>query len=167
MDEFVAYPSRWRLALLFLLSLGFVVVSLGMIGAFGAPWVSPRRSLVVGMGIGWFSLIFSGACVISIGRSLLDTGALLRIGEQGIWWKRWSDVIIPWSEITEVTTWQHKGQKFLILHLRDPAQFPGQGVMGWMGKANRALTGGDIGITMTGTDRRVNEALAAVDCFRR
>lgn len=167
MNEFVAYPSRWRIALLFLLSLGFVIVSLGMVGTFGAPWVSSRRSLVVGMAIGWICLIFFGACMIAIGRMFFETGALLRVGPQGIWWKRWSDEIIPWSEITDVTMWQHRGQKFLILHLRDPAQFPAGGSMGWAGKANRTLTGGDIGITMSGTDRSVSEALAAVECFRR
>ena len=38
--------------------------------------------------------------------------------------------------------------------------------MGWAGKANRALTGGDIGITLTGTNRSIKDAMAAVEYYR-
>jgi hypothetical protein len=149
-----------------MLSLGFVVLGLGLVGAFEAPWVSPRRSHVVGMTFGWICITFFGACAVVIARTFFDTGPLLRIGSQGVWWKRWSDETVPWSEITDVTIWQHKGQKCLILHLRDPARFPGRGLMGWAGKANRALTGGDIGITLTGTNRSIKDAMAAVEYYR-
>lgn len=171
MDEFVAYPSRWRIALLTMLSFGFVVLGLGMIGAFGAPWVSPRRSLVVGMTVGWICITFFGACTFIIARRFFETGPLLRILSEGVWWKRWSDQIIPWSEISDVTIWQskgwlQKGHKCIILHLRDQAQFPRMRLMGWAGKANRALTGGDIAISLLGTDRSVSEAMAAIDHYR-
>jgi len=167
MVTLVAYPSRWRLALGFLGTLGFVVLGLGMVGMFGPPWVSPRRSLVLGMAMGWIVVAFFGLCAISIGRMFFETEALLRIDQHGIQWRRWSDDLIPWSEITDVTMWQHKAQKAIVLHLRDPAQFPGRGIMGWAGKANRALTGGDIGISMTGTDRSVSEAMAAIEHYRQ
>ena len=104
--------------------------------------------------------------MIAIGRMFFETGALLSIGPQGIWWKRWSDEIIPWSEITDVTMWQHKGQKCLILHLQDQARFPGRSVMGWAGRANRALTGGNVSITLSGTDRSFDEAMAAIGYYR-
>ena len=119
------------------------------------------------MAMGWIVVAFFGLCAISIGRMFFETEALLRIDQHGIQWRRWSDDLIPWSEITDVTTWQHKGQKAIVLHLRDAARFPGRGLMGWAGKANRALTGGDIGITMTGTDRSTDEAMAAIEHYRQ
>lgn len=168
MNEFVAYPSRWRLALLFIVALGFVVVGLGLVGTFGAPWVSRRVSPVVGMVGGWICLAFSGTCAVSIGRSFLDVDAELRIGPQGIWWSQWSvETNIPWFEITNVTTWQYKGQKFIRLRLQDATRFPARGFMGWAGEANRALPGGSIDITFAWTDRSANEAMAAIKHYRQ
>jgi hypothetical protein len=39
-------------------------------------------------------------------------------------------------------------------------------VLGALAGANRALTGGDISISLTGTDRKFAEALSAVERFR-
>lgn len=54
----------------------------------------------------------------------------------------------------------------IIPHLRSPSLFPGKGAFGLMGRANRALTGGDIGISLSGTDRKFDEAMAAITKFR-
>ena len=167
MVELVAYPSRWRIALLLLGALGFVVLGLGIVGAFGPPWVSRHRSLWVAMAWGYFGIIFFGACALNATRMMFETAVLLRIDQNGIWWRRWSDDTIPWSEITQVSIWQYQRQKSIIVHLRDPSRFPGKGILGFAGKANRALTGGDIGITMTGSDRSFDEAMAVIEHYRR
>jgi hypothetical protein len=101
-------------------------------------------------------------------KRLLDTAEELRIGTAGIRWARWSNQIIPWSEITDVTTWNVKRQKFIILRLRNPALFPRLGILGSIAvRFNHALTGGDIAISLTTTDRSFGEAMSAIDRFRR
>ena len=54
----------------------------------------------------------------------------------------------------------------IVLQLRDPGRFPGRGLAAVLAKANRELTGGDISISLTGTDRTTEEALRAINQFR-
>lgn len=73
---------------------------------------------------------------------------------------------MPWSEIIDVTTWSMRQQQMIVLHLAHPERFPGKGLAGRIAGANKAMTGGDITISMTGTDRRFDETLAAINWFR-
>jgi hypothetical protein len=115
--------------------------------------------------VGWFSVVFFGACGIAAAKKLFGAGEQIRIGPTGV---RPSPgyQIIPWSEIADVTTWSSAGQKMIILHLRDPAGFPRQGMPAFLASANRMLTGGDIAISLTGTDRSFDEAMSAIVRFR-
>lgn len=112
---------------------------------------------------GWCSILFCGLCAVSSAKLWWINAERLRINKSGI---RWNDQAIPWDEITNVTEWRYKGNKTIILHLRDPARFPSKGLSGLAGRANRKLTGGDIGITLTGTDRKFHEAMSAIASFR-
>ncbi|PKP98157.1 MAG: hypothetical protein CVT74_11910 [Alphaproteobacteria bacterium HGW-Alphaproteobacteria-13] len=166
MVEFVAYPSRWRIMLLIMLAVAFVVMGAEMIGAFGAPFSSQRYSPVFILIVGWIDVIFFSLAGVLWIRMLFDRKEQLRIGAEGIRWARWSDWTISWNEITDVTTWELYRQKSIVLHLRDPARFPGRGLLGMAAKANRRLIGGDIAISLTGTDRSVAEALSAIERLR-
>lgn len=166
MGDFVAYPSKWRIALLALLAAGFVVIGLWMIGLFGPIPTSRRYSPTFTVVWGWICITFFGFCAVAIVKRFFEAGEQLRIGPEGVWIRSWSDQTIPWTEITEATTWSYKGSKSIILHLRDPSLFPGRGAIGFIAKANRALTGGDISITLAGADRSLAEAIAAIDQFR-
>jgi hypothetical protein len=165
-EDFVAYPSRWRVALLTLGAFAFVTMGLWFVGVFGTPPMSHRYPPAILFVVGCASIIFFGSCGLLGAKRLFDTDEELRIGRSGIRWSRWSDETIPWAEISEVTTWSTRGQRFIILHLRNPALFPGKGVVGKLARANRALTGGDIGISLTATDRGFEEAMSAVDRLR-
>jgi hypothetical protein len=166
-DDFVAYPSRWRIALIVLGAITFVALGFWIIGAFGEMPMSRRYSPVFLNAIGWLSIVFFGACGIVGAQRFFVTEEELRISKAGIRWQRWSDKTIPWSEITDVTTWSHQRQRFIVLHLRDPARFPGGGVLGMAARANRALTGGHIGISMTAMDRSFDDAMNAIERLRR
>lgn len=166
MNDFVAYAWRWRLALLTLLSVGFVILGLWMAGVLGEPPHSRRYPETLVIVIGWVSVVFFGLCGIMISLKLFDADEELRVGTLGIRWKSWSDQTIPWSEITGVTTWSFRGQNSIVLHLRDRARFPGKGLLAPLAGANRLLTGGDVSISMTGTDRSFAEALSAIEWFR-
>jgi len=110
--------------------------------------------------IGWISILFFGFCGISWARKLFSAGEVLRIGSAGIRWTRWSGDTIPWSDISDVTVWSYNKQRSIILHLRDPALFPGRGILAWAAGANRALSGGDIALSLTATDRSFDDAMA-------
>ena len=166
MGDFIAYNSRWRVTLIFLGAVGFVALGLWMVGAFGEVPSSRRRSAGYTMGIGWLCILFFGFCAVAIVKKFFDDRAQLRIGRSGIVWSPWSDQLIPWSEITDVTTWSYRGQKAIILHLDNPDRFPGRGLTAKLAGANRKLTGGDISISLTGTDRSHDDAIEAITHFR-
>jgi hypothetical protein len=165
-EEFIAFPSPWRIALLTLAAGIFVALGLWMVGVFGPPPESPRYSREMTIAIGWAGIIFFGLCGAVGVRRLFDGREQLRIGSGGIRSVPWSDQTIPWSEIDDVKTWSYKGQRSIILHLRDPAHFPGRGLAALLGGANRKLTGGDVAITLTGTDRSFDDAMSAIARFR-
>ena len=144
----------------------FVGLGLWMAGVLGFPPDSSRYSSGFILLIGWFSVVFFGACGILWGQRLFDRREHLRIGADGLRLTPWSDQTIPWSEIVDVTTWTFRGQKAIILRLRDRARFPGRGLAAITADANRSLTGGDISISLTGTDRTYEDAISAVDQFR-
>lgn len=167
MGDFVAYASKWRIALLILLSAGFVSIGLWMAAIIGPMPTSHRYSPAFMFVIGWLSIIFFGFCGVVAIKRFFDTGEQLRIGSSGVRVRTWSDQTIPWTEITNVTIWSYKRQRTIILHLRDPSLYPGRGAVALMTKANRALTGGDIGISLIGSDRSFDEAMAAIEQYRR
>lgn len=172
MDEFRAYYSRWRVALLFLLCLGFVILGLWMAGVIGEPpdpenWSRRRRGFPPEAlpYVGWVSVVFFGIGLPVIAKRFFDHDVQLNIGNAGIRWSQWSDTTIPWTEINRVSVWSYQRQKHIILHLHRPNAFPGRGIAARMAGANRMLTGGDIGIAIAGTDRSFDEAMAAIEHF--
>jgi hypothetical protein len=168
MEDFIAYPSRTRLVLLGLGAAAFVALGLWMGGVFGPPPESDRYSASTIFAIGWICVVFFGLCGAAAIKKLFDPGEQLRIGRSGILTTPWSDQTIPWSEITDVTVWSYRHQKMITLHLRDPARFPGgRGIGALLAGANRSLTGGDISISMTATDRSFEDAMSAIARFRK
>jgi hypothetical protein len=166
MDDFVAYTSRWRAAFLVAVSIGFVAIGIWMAGLMGPVPVSRSAGPLMTEFWGWLTILFSGICAVAGAKLWWVNSERLRIGRSGIRWSGWSDQTIPWDEISDVTEWHYRNSKFIILHLRNPSLFPGKGFSGFAQPANRKLTGGDIGITLTGTDRKFAEATAAIAQFR-
>ena len=160
MPTFVARPTLWRLILLFLLSLGFVVGGFWAAGFFGhAP--KPGKEW-----IGWLSIVFFGLCSVLIFGRLFDKNDQVRISSLGIYSKQWSEDTIPWSEITNVSVWEFKQQKNIILQLREPERYSSTTLLGKLAKVNRLLTGGDVAINLVGTDSNFNDAMAAIAWFQ-
>jgi hypothetical protein len=166
MGEFAASSSRWRLGLVTLGAAGFVGLGLWMGGAFGPVHATVRHSQTYIFVLGWISVLFFGWCGLIGIRRFIDNAVQLEIGALGIRWFPWSDQIIPWSEITDVTTWTYKTQKMIVLHLRDVRRFPGNGRHALLSGLNHKLTGGDIVITLTGTNRSYDEAIQTIARFR-
>ena len=166
MDDFVAYPSRAKIVVLVLGCVGFVALGVWFTGLLVPPPGARRYSTEVVVLVGWTTiLLFSGAGVVWL-RRLFERREQLRIGHAGVQAAPWSDATIPWSEITDVTTWTGHGQTVIVLHLQDPSRFPGRGLAAATAAANRSFTGGDISISLAGTDRSAFDALAVIERFR-
>jgi hypothetical protein len=157
--DFVAKPSRWRMALLLLGALVFVLGGAWMVG-----WVGTPPPDAPGW-IGWAALGFFGLAAAVIAVRLFDDQDVVRIGTTGIWFRYHSDDLIPWHEIVDIGVWQHRGQRVIVLKLCHPDRFPARGIAGALAGANRALTGGDVAISLTGTDRSFAEAMAAIERY--
>jgi hypothetical protein len=166
MADFIAHNSRWRVALILLGTVGFAALGLWMVGAFGEVPSSRRHSAGYMVGVGWLCILFFGFCAAAIGKKFFDSRPQLQIGPLGIVWSPWSDDVIPWSEIRTVTTWSHKGQKAIVLHLNNPDRFPARGLMAKLARANQKLTGGHISISLIGTNRSHDDAMSAIARFR-
>ncbi len=172
MEEFRASYSRWRLVLLFLLSVDFVVLGLLMVGVIGEPsdpaeWSGRRGSIPPELVpyASWFCVIFFAFGAAVILKRFFDDGVQVAIGATGIHWSNWSDATIPWDEIVRVSVYIQNRQKSIVLHLLNPEAFPGRGIHAWLASANRMITGGDIAISLIGTDRSFEEAMAAIEHF--
>jgi hypothetical protein len=164
--ELTAYSSPWRMGLILLGAFVFVVLGFWMVGLFGEVPESRRWPAGIAQLVGWASIIFFGFCaVVGIPR-MFDKDAQLRISPDGILFKPWSKTTIPWQEIHDVSIWQHRRQKAIVLHLGHPEQYPSSSFLGKLAGMNRALTGGDISISLTGLDKSFDEALTTIHGFR-
>lgn len=157
---FVAHNSRWRLLLLLLGGVVFVVLGIWLAGIAGQP-LKPGVEW-----IGWLSILFFGACSILIFTRLFDNRDQIRISSSGLYYRQWSEQTIPWEEMVEISVWQFRRQRFIVLSLVRPDQYPSTKFTGKMAGANRMLTGGDITVNLTGLDRGFDEAWAAIEYYR-
>jgi hypothetical protein len=155
---FVAHVSRWRSGLMVLGALGFVVAAIVIMQTKG---LTDPLALVTG----WLGALFFGACGLVGARQLLRTGPVLEIDPHGILWRRWSDERIPWSAIERAEAMTLRGQQLLALWLRDPARYRSSHTLGKLAGVNKAMGFGDIAISVSGTDRRFEELVAAFDRY--
>lgn len=161
LPPFEARNSRWRLALLTLLSVGFVALGLWMIGAFGPDHPQGIKPLV----FGWLAIVFFGACGVAGLIRMRNTDVIMRVDPHGIWWKQMSEHTLPWDEIVEVGIVTIHRQKMLGLKVAEPDRYRSKTVSGWLSGANETLTGYPLCLTVTGTDRSFAELLDAVERY--
>ena len=166
MTSFTAKSSLLRLTLLASGALLFVSGGLWMAGLVGEVPTSRRHPEMMDLLIGYFSILFFGGVFLVIVKLAFGHRELLALDGEGLRARQWSNDIIPWCEITGISTWTHRGSTSIVLHLRDPSLYPGRGLIGWLASANRRLTGGDIAVAMTASDKSVGETLDAIDFFR-
>lgn len=183
MDEFVARTQPLKVVLGMFIALGFVAIGLWMTGILGKPVARPVVSpddltiyplptsssrypdwLVVT--VGWACIVlFGGISVIGAIR-LTNPADHLRVNRMGLLVPSYTDKTIAWSDIVDITTWSHRGQRSLVIKLRDPSRFERKPWRRALDSLNRGLTGGDIGLSMTGTNRTLKQALEAIETMR-
>lgn len=96
-------------------------------------------------------------------RRLASKDPVLRIDERGILWRRWSEQLIPWSEVASLRLFSVRRVHFVGLVLRTPERFPSSTILGRTAKANRAFTNCDVCLEIQGTDRCHDELVSAIE----
>jgi hypothetical protein len=165
-QDFVAYNSRGRLAFLLLIAAGFVILGLWFAGVFGPLQFKRGYSADQAVLIGWLCVVIFGLGGIAILGRMLRSGDELRIGPQGICYSSWSDVTIPWSEISRVSIRKFKRTRSIVLHLRNPNRYPSKGRTRVLAALNGMFAGGHIHLNLSGTDRSYTETLSAIEGYK-
>jgi hypothetical protein len=153
---FEANSSRWRMVMVMLGALGFVV--LGVWLAMHDP--NGNAKLAGGAAI----VVFGGFFLLGLTR-LNAQGVEIRIDQRGIWWKRWSDDTIPWAAIERISVGEIRSQRFACLFLRDPGAYRSTTFLGKMAGANKAMGFGDIALNTASSDKSFSAMMAAIDQF--
>lgn len=165
-DSAVAFEARysiWRLSLLALGAVAFVIGGMWIVGVFGPDH---PRGMIAAI-VGWASIAFFGACAIVILQRLFDRRVIIRIDASGVRNLGWSGDTILWRDIADVHALQIQRQEMLGLELRDRALYPSRSILGRLAGANRAMTGIDaIWLSVTGMNRSFGELADAVARFR-
>ena len=155
-EPFVARFVIWRRALGVALALGFVALGLWIAGVFAVD--GPREPA-----IGWITVAAFGFFALVGLRRLMLTGPAVRVDAQGIWvWRADGGVTIPWAAIRTIEEQRVQRQRFLCLTVDRPDLYRAKGLLGG---ANSAMGFGDAAVGVQGTDRRVDDLVAAIERF--
>jgi hypothetical protein len=117
--------------------------------------------------IGYVGIVFFGLCTgILVWRLLTVRGAVVTITPEGIRDTRIAPELIPWSAITGVSTWQHRGQKVLVLAVDSAVQnrLTLTRIARWSRETNRAF--GIYGLCIAATGLNINYDALLQTCLR-
>jgi hypothetical protein len=175
---FEANYSKWRLAMLALLALGFAALGAWLFGQGSADFEGSGGRKIAGLAslfgveTATMAQILGGICVamgagalILAVRNMFHKGPVMRVDALGIYWHRWSETPIPWSNIAQMSPYTISGQKMVGISLVDRSLSPSRGVLGKLGSANKAMGFGDLALSLQGTDGDYEALLAALVHF--
>lgn len=181
MNEFIARIQPLKVVLGILIALGFVAIGVwitGILDKHVTPSVvndmilyrtyqgSSRHPDWYLKPMAWVSIILFGGMAIYGAILLTKPADYLRINRMGVTVPSYTDRLITWAEIADVTIWSHNGQKSLTIKLRDPSRFNRPAWKRAIDSLNRGIAGGDIFLAMIITDRTIPQALDAIETFR-
>jgi hypothetical protein len=117
---------------------------------------------------GYVGVLFFGACaLVAVWKALTSHGPVVTITQEGIRDRRIASDLIPWSAVNDISTWQHRRQRFMVLAV-DPAVEAGLDLTRmarWTRNANRGL--GADGFCLGTNDLKIgfDELLATTIAF--
>ena len=155
MSALTARYSRPKLVLYELGVLGFVGI--------GALLVTrPAASFATMIG-GSAAIIFFGICALVIVRRFFDSGYILTINAAGIFDRRATDRVIPWSAVTRISEVKIRRQRFYLLELSQPLrQFVDDSYKRWLLRLNRPWVRNGVFVSANGLSATHDEIGAAV-----
>ena len=142
--------------MLILLALGFVVMSLWLLGAFGTAPDAPFAWS------GWLGLAFFGPAAIILMRRVADRRPQIVADERGLYWRQWSEATIPWDAFESVSVQQVNRQRLLGLTLRDPQAHAPTTPLGQLARYNESLGFAHVTLSAQGLDCSFDELHDAI-----
>ncbi len=164
-EAFVAQNSRWRLVLLALGSAGFVVVGAWMVGLFGDAPSFRRMSTEMGVIVGWLCIVFFGFCGFVALRLFMHAGEAFRIDADGITQGQMVKAAFRWDEITDIRPMKISGQPMVCYEVVQERLDAIGGLRARLAAANRSMTSCSFALTISGTDAKMPEVIAAIERF--
>jgi hypothetical protein len=162
-DRFIVRSSPWKLFKLFASAAVFVLMGITFVTHPGAFDVA--RSGFVTF-IGWVSIAFFGLGMSVFTIQLIQRKPEFIIDRSGFTYPKWSNDVVAWRDIADVSVTGISGTKFVTLQFVDPDRLQIGGVKSMMTDLNRQLTGGELNIPLSSADKSLDEVMAAVDRFR-
>jgi hypothetical protein len=112
-------PSRWRHALLLLVSLAFVAGGFFIL----AMPASRGKSVKEKQLLGWTTIVFFGGCALVFVWQLIDSRPRIIIDDDGIYDRTLGVGRIPWPEIQDAYVRSISGNDFICLELLDAERY--------------------------------------------
>jgi hypothetical protein len=111
--------SPWKMALVVLGCIGFVVASVLMI----VGVIDGRRFGLDASTVGWIGAVVFGAFLLLALWRLIDTrGPVVTISPRGLHDTRISEKMIPWDAVLGVSIWQMSNQKIIVVAVTPDAE---------------------------------------------
>jgi hypothetical protein len=153
---FIAKHVIWKLLLLGMAALGFVTA--GWMAASGRIGDAPAW-------FGWVSILFFGPCALVIFKLVFDRRPQIIIDTQGICYRRWSDDVILWDDISRLHFFSVGRNDMMGISLIDDTKYPGRGSLKWFAPLNRGLGFEGINVALTGMDKSMAQLAVGVAHF--
>ena len=136
--------KRLKIALLFLISVGFIPIGVLMVQA---------KDDVFTTVFGVFGCVFFGVCAVVIGALLLKPGPALEISDKGILNKSnlLSPQLIQWGDIIDAYIVSVSSNKFITIVVRNPEEYikTRNKFLVYLQSANFNMTGSPINISLS------------------
>lgn len=162
---FEAFYSRTKLALLAALATVFAAMGAWMLTQTADDFASSSgrkiaalaslfgtEPVTMGHIIGGICVAMGLAVIPVVFMNMRHKGPAMRIDQEGIYWHRWSDQVIPWANIDSLKPYSIQGQKMVGITLINTNLNERKGLLGKLKGVNNALGFGHVALTLQGTD---------------
>jgi hypothetical protein len=142
-------------------------------------WLKPGEQPVVfaarfgisaedlGRGFGWGVIGIGCAVILMAIHNSRFKGPVASITEEGLYWYRWSDAIIPWSNIEQIKVETFTRSPVVKLWLRDRRISPPRRWFRPMDPISRLIGYGDMVISLAGTNKSIEDFIGALESCKK
>lgn len=163
-EELIARNSLWKLPLLLMVSVFFVLVAVLNPQYFG---LTPKPGWEL---MRWPVALIFGFAAIYVARQLFDRKPQVVVSRSGIFMRQWSPATIPWEAFRSIRVERQYFRAFmfkrhLCLYLHDPEAYPRTTWRRRVFPQGSNLGFGDITMMTTGLDHEIEDLWEAIERF--
>lgn len=153
----------------FFLVLAGLCVALSALGFLAAGVIPTESTMNHGAYpvTGWIIVACCFGMAAEFVRRALDPRPMLRMDQEGIWYRPYSNAVIPWEQIVGLEVHPMRGHTVVSLHLRNPEAYPPTNPLTrWTAGFNSAVGFGALAIAATYLTGGPATVVAAVRHYR-